>query len=203
LGSVLTPQAETMNRAAKAAEYEAFVASLVTTISKQFPTSKLGHGSSNRLTGKSGAKHQVDVSFVDLTDSPPTLVVFECKLLGKRIQLSHVKILKATMDDLTSAPGLPRRVMAMFVATKGFCGGQTTKYAKYHGIDIRLIKDLKNYSFPYKDHKVAGTTICESLSISSSSTYQAFKACQNCGKLFDATGNKPLCPECATHETVI
>ena len=184
-----------------AAEYEAFIASLVTKITKQLSTAKLGHGPRNKLTGISGAKHQLDVSFIDQTDSLPTLIIYECKHLKDPIGLSDVKILKATMDDLINAPGLPTRVKAIFVSTKGLRGRGTAKYAKYYGIEAIRISNSSNYSFPYKGHKVAGATASGSEGVYSSSTSQAFKSCQNCGKVFDATGNKPLCPECVAQES--
>jgi Zn finger protein HypA/HybF involved in hydrogenase expression len=78
-----------------------------------------------------------------------------------------------------------------------------------HDEILREVRSASNIIISYgrqtKDNifKFASTVVRNSSAVSNSrildfSTYKAYKACQNCGKMFDAKGNKPLCPECAS-----
>lgn len=64
-------------------------------------------------------------------------------------------------------------------------------------IIISFGSQTKDHIFKFAPTKTGRADIISRLGIGSFNTYQAFKACQNCGRTFDASGNKPLCPECA------
>ena len=86
----------------QASQYESFVAGLVQTLLRSRDASEVGHGRRNHLVGASGVRHQLDVSFFDRSVSLPKLVIIECKHLREPIKLAHVKVLKATIDDLAA-----------------------------------------------------------------------------------------------------
>jgi hypothetical protein len=83
-------------------EYEQFIAGLARDLLAKRKITNLGYGRKNRLTGRSGVSHQLDVSFVDIELSPSALVVIECKRLAKRIVLSDLKVLRAIRTGIYS-----------------------------------------------------------------------------------------------------
>src|SRR5262245_53554265 len=84
----------------RSAEDEAFVAGLVADLLRNRSGTDLGYGATDRLKAIPGGSQQIDVYFIANHPSPPTLVIIECKRLKDRIELSDVKVLKATLDDL-------------------------------------------------------------------------------------------------------
>ena len=87
------------------------MARLVASIPAQTGLTNIGYGIANKLQGRSGVRHQLDVSFIDGGATPPKLVAVECKYLGRRVKLEHVKVLYATLDDLRGSAGLPNEAV--------------------------------------------------------------------------------------------
>ena len=170
-----------------APDYESFIAGLVRDLLRKRRISNLRHGSKNRLTGRSGATHQLDVSFVDNELSPNALVVIECKCLTKKIDLSHVKVLKATLDDLLGASGNASVGKAMIVSTKGAQRG-AKQYAKYYGLDVQSVSDGPAYTLSYQGLSLVAATGTSDGSNSAQAHGVALRPCKVCGTTFETNG---------------
>ena len=118
-------------------DYESFVSNLI----KGIRTSKsagrdirnICFGKSNTLEGKSGQRHQVDVSFQDHSFDNPKIVLIECKRVSRPIEISVIKILKSTMDDIIGYNGAPCEGLGIIVSTASFRRG-ALRFAYYYGI---------------------------------------------------------------------
>lgn len=147
------------------------------------------------MTGLSGVTHQVDVSFVDTELSPNALVVIECKRLTKRIVLSDVKVLKATLDDLIGASGNPRVGKGILVSTKTAQRG-AKKYAAHYGLDLQLVSDGPSYTFSYQGLSLVASSADFVASSSAEFRAAALRPCKVCGTTFEATGATEVCMAC-------
>ena len=90
------------NMAARGSEYEYFIRSLIENVKEAGRDIRdLKHGNDNRIVGKSGQAHQIDVSFSDHSFQNPKFVLISCKDLNKRsVEPVAVKEWKFNMDDI-------------------------------------------------------------------------------------------------------
>ena len=133
----------------KGDKYESHVSRIVEHVQGCRPAIRdLGYGRQNKLSGKSGVLHQVDVSFVDPTFSNETLVLIECKNRKNPISLAHVKVLKATLDDVLAADWSPSAGVGILTSTTRLQTGAAT-YAEYHGIVHQQVNLGPQYAFRY------------------------------------------------------
>ena len=178
------------------AQYEAFIAELVRVLLLNRGASDVRFGPQNHLTGASAAKHQVDVSFIDKETSPHRLVVIECKYLGKRIGLGHVKVLKATIDDLAEKMGSEVVVKGVLVSLRVAQSGAIT-YAKHCGIDLQIVPDRSACRFKYADLELVAAK-AEGFGRSKASGHGvALCACKLCSLTFQGDGASQVCQSCS------
>lgn len=180
-------------------EFEEFVAGLACTILGPPISLSVGSGLRNRLVGASGVRHQIDVSFIDPRTTPPTLVLVECKHLNDAIKLAHVKIVKATVDDIQTERGLQAHVTGMLVsripAQKG-----AQQYAKHYAIDLQHIANQHEYDFAYDRWRVIARAAASVSSSHAVAQGIALRACESCGNQFPVTDTNSTCPGCGlTH----
>lgn len=178
-------------------DYERFIAQLIENVrGTQRAITDLGWGRNNTIQGISGQPHQIDVSFVDRSFAVPTLVIVECKRLAERpVQLHHVKIVKATLDDVLAHSETPDQAKAIIVTTVGAQEG-ARRYADYYRIRIELVQHGPDYSFRYENILQQG--VMNQLSFSDSAVRQVVRKCGTCGEPFRVRDNEPTCPECST-----
>ena len=177
------------------ARYEEFVAGLARTLLLNRDISDVRYGLRNHLVGSCGVRHQLDVSFVDRSSSPHTLVVVECKYLRQPVKLAHVKVLKATIDDLARSPRTKIAVKGILVSLRGAQRG-AIDYAKHYNIDLQLVLDGSFYRFKYADLELVASS-----GIASGASYAvghgvALRACKLCGSVFESDGTPEVCESC-------
>lgn len=177
-------------------DYEQFIMSLIDNVKGTYRNiSDLGYGRNNTITGMCGQPHQIDVSFVDHDFEHPTLVIIECKRrTDDRIKLEHVKVVKATIDDILIAEDAPDHAKAIIVTTKGAQEG-AQRFADYYGIMIENVPHRPDYIFRYENIVQAGITV--SIQACSSVTADIHRYCQSCGKRFKVHETEKLCQNCA------
>jgi hypothetical protein len=180
-----------------ASEYERFVAELIGNIKASHrDISQLGHGRENEIEGVCGQRHQLDVSFVDSSFDNPTLVVIECKRRRKKpIDLEHVKVVKATVDDILEHPQTPNNVKAVIVTTVGARDG-AKRYAEYYGIDIQHVPHGPDYTFKYENVVQAGLLIAAKASVIASGA--VLRRCPSCAERFEPNGSEAECHKCSS-----
>jgi len=137
-------------------DYERFVALLVEGVKQAGrKIGDLGYGRMNRIVGRSGQRHQIDVSFIDHSFADPTLVLIECKRVSNPVELSDVKVIKATLDDILCHPGNLNKGLAIIVATYHFRSG-AQRFADFYGIRTQVT--LHGLSFSLRRHSPTWST---------------------------------------------
>jgi hypothetical protein len=86
------------------------------------------------VTGKSGAKRQIDVRFTHHVKDHTYITVVECKRWKEPVTRQRVDILAATIEDTDAAKGV------MFTTSGYETGAQ--EYAQAKNIDLFLVRDL-------------------------------------------------------------
>lgn len=140
--------------------YEEFIAELITNLAAIRSVTNIGSGAKNRLTGSSGVRHQVDVSFTLADAEPPQLVVVECKSLrtGAAVNLGQVKVLKATIDDLASLGTHPARIVGVLVSSAPLQAG-AAKFARHYGLQSHVVSDGPNWVFKWESMLQTGLAL--------------------------------------------
>ena len=181
-------------------DYEEFIADLIGHIQNgNRNITDLGYGRNNTIEGICGQPHQIDVSFVDHDYPNPTLVLIECKRYGnKPIDLEHVKVLKATMDDILAHPETPNCVNAIVTTTFGARSG-AQRFADYYGILIEQVSHGPNYDFQYENVIQIGTMV--KLKLSDTATAVVVRKCQSCGSRFNPIDTEVVCSQCSSSAT--
>ena len=134
--------------------YEHFVATLIQNIQDSGrDISNLSSGGKNKITGASGHRHQIDVSFLDSSCPMPTLVLIECKHPHnpkKRIDNPVVKVLYATMRDIRDHTETPSNVLGIIMSSVPFRSGAKT-LARHWSILLHKVSPDPPYNFRYED----------------------------------------------------
>lgn len=178
------------------ARYEGFVADLAKTINSHRDISDVGFGLRNHSVGSSGVRHQIDVSFVDRSSSPHTLVVIECKYLNRPVKLAYVKVLKATIDDLAQFGSADIAIKGILVSLHGAQQG-AIKYAAHYNIDLQLVSDGSFYRFKYADLELVASYGTATSGSHVTGHGVALRACKSCGLHFKSYGTSEICQSCA------
>lgn len=182
--------------------YEEFIADLIGNLRLRHDITDIKYGPNNRLIGASGVKHQIDVSFIEHMPDAATLVLVECKSLraGRAINLGHVKILKATADDLESINGAtPESVAAHIVSSVPLQSG-AARYAQHYRIGAHLVGDQGNWTFKYGSVGQFGLAL-QSSSAVVTGTASILRRCSACGNQFTAVSNEKLCATCGAERS--
>ena len=134
-------------------DYEEFILSLVDNVKKHGSTIRdIGCGRNNKIRGKSGQSHQIDVSFIDESSfSKPALVLIECKrnALKNHVSASVPKILKYNADDIKDNPKYHAYDVKMIItATSPFSSG-AKRIADFEQIQISTVNHGPPYGFSY------------------------------------------------------
>ncbi len=179
-------------------KYEQFIASLIDNVKGTHRNiSDIEWGRTNTITGVCGQPHQIDVSFVDHDFDYPTLVIIECKrYMGNPIKLEHVKVVKATMDDILAAKDTQSHANAIIVTTVGAQEGAQL-FADYYGIIIESVPHGPNYTFRYENIIQASVTMSIKASVSLTDTLR--RKCQLCDEQFEVQDNENVCPICSSN----
>lgn len=99
----------------------------------------IGSGAKNRISGSSGYKHQIDVSF----DYDGHLYIVECKRWKSKIGVAEILVLASRRQDIESAhPGPP--VFAIIVSQLSATRG-ASQLARHYGIEISSAKSAHEY----------------------------------------------------------
>lgn len=177
--------------------YEKFISDLISNLRLRHDIRDIGDGLRNRLIGASGVRHQIDVSFTEHIESATTLVLVECKSLrtGRAINLGHVKILKATADDLrlTNRTKLAS-IKAHIVSTVPLQTG-AARYAQHYDIDAHIVGDQGNWAFKYGSVEQFGLALQGPGSVVTG-TASVHRRCRACGNLFPPLSNEKVCAKC-------
>lgn len=177
-------------------EYEKFLAELVSNLKARHAVECVGWGQKNRLRGRSGIWHQVDVSFIDKDEAEPKLVLIECKSFrsGKAVNLGQVKVLKATLDDLKGAPHYPSVVVAHMISSVPLQAGAHA-YASHYEIMSQLVSDSPNWVFRYGKMLQLGLEIqAEKATLHGQAA--KYRRCKVCHTIFAPSGNEVHCQNC-------
>lgn len=176
--------------------YEKFIADLIDNIQgTNRNITDLGYGRQNTIEGVCGQPHQIDVSFVDNDFPNPTLVLIECKrFTDDPIDLEHVKVLKATLDDILANPKTPNDANAIIATTVGARSG-AQRFADYYGIQIEQVAHGPRYEFQYENVIQVGVMV--TLKLSGCATAVLVRKCQSCGQRFEVKDNEMTCPQCS------
>lgn len=181
------------------AKYEVFVAGLAQALLRNGDASQVRFGVRNHVAGAYGVKHQVDVSFLDRATVPHTLVLIECKYIRQPIKLAYVKVLKATVDDI-SIQQMNVRVQGILVSLRGAQRG-ASKYAAHYGIDLQVVADGSFYRFKYADLELIAATGTARGRSTVLGCGAAILACASCGARFERNGSSALCGACARSQS--
>ncbi|MCB8981993.1 MAG: restriction endonuclease [Ardenticatenaceae bacterium] len=102
------------------------------------------YGNQNRLQGKSGYKHQIDVSVEGLND----LILIECKYWDRRVSAEAILTFLGRIHDIK--PMFDKQIHSVIVTNVGFQSG-VKQLAKYYEIDLQIISSARAFGFMYKD----------------------------------------------------
>ena len=116
-----------------ATEYEQFTQRVIEILaSSDVPqTTKVKHN--EKLKGKSGCKHQIDVYWEYEKDGQQHRVAIECKKYNKRVPKEKVCAFQGVLLDLDGVKGI-------LVSKKGFQRGAKL-YAKEYGISLKELRE--------------------------------------------------------------
>jgi hypothetical protein len=177
--------------------YEKFIADLIGNLRCRHDITDIKYGSKNRLIGASGVMHQIDVSFTEHIESATTLVLVECKSLrtGRAINLGHVKILKATADDLSLINRAKLASVKSHIVSSVPLQSGAARYAQHYGIDSHLVGDQGNWAFKYGSVAQFGLALQGSGSVVTG-TASRHRRCRACGNLFPPVSDEKVCAKC-------
>ena len=113
-------------------EYELAVKAVYEAILNQGNAENSEVKHNQKLVGKSGVAHQIDVLWRFRQAGVEHLVLIECKNYGGTVELGDVREFHSVVDDITGARGV-------MVTRVGFQSG-AVDYAKYHGIGLKLLR---------------------------------------------------------------
>jgi hypothetical protein len=186
-----------MNRLGPSA-YEEFIAQLVANLRVRHDIGDIKSGAKNRQVGASGVKHQIDVSFRETIIGQEKLVLIECKSLktGRAVNLGHVKILKATADDMLGISQSSPPVELHLISSVPLQAG-AARYAKHYLIQTHVVGDQGNWSFKYGSVAQFGLALQASAAVVAG-TASIHRTCSACGTHFQPIASERECSACQT-----
>ncbi len=177
------------------AVYEEFIAGLARTLLQPPSSLDVSSGLRNHIRGASGVRHQIDVSFEDATEPVPQLVLVECKHLNEPVKLAHVKVLKATIDDIAGAVGGHHTVVGILVSRKGAQRG-AAEYARHYSVEIQQIESQREYDFAYRRWRVSGRAGAAHGGGHATAEGYGLRTCTTCGTAFRVRVVEQVCANC-------
>lgn len=186
--------------AARGSLYEEFIRSLIENVKEAGRDIRdLNHGGKNRIVGKSGQAHQIDVSFADHSFQNPKLVLISCKDLSSRsVEPVDVKEWKFNMDDIAEAvrdTGIPPiEVLGMIVTTKGFAKGANL-LATWCGINMEIVAHGSEYVFRYQDF--VQMSLVDGGIFGDECEIEVYMKCEQCGASFKVIHSERRCSACS------
>jgi hypothetical protein len=134
-------------------EYEALVKALVGVLAEacqDLGSGEVAGGSTNRIPGKSGFAHQIDVSI----DFPDHLLLFECKHWKDPVGAEAILTHSSRLQDIQGAfPG--KLVMASVVSTKRGTSGAAT-LATSLGVNLDVVASFDEFVITLVKRHFAG-----------------------------------------------
>jgi hypothetical protein len=110
----------------------------------------LNHGPKNRVQGKSGYRHQIDVSL----ENEEQLFLLELKCLRRRAGVNDLLVLAARQRDIAEAHPV-KSVSASLVSTKPVSRNVIT-LAKHFGVNVETVEDMHSYAMSFGRHRYIG-----------------------------------------------
>jgi len=109
-------------------------------IASNLHAGNIAQGSTNKIEGKSGYKHQIDVSI----KTNNQIILIECKKYKNKVGLSDMLILIARVDDIRRKyPDF--KVTGVFFTTEGYTKNALT-LARAYKIEWNKAKTIKNFA---------------------------------------------------------
>lgn len=124
-------------------EYEQLVAGLAHKLISpphRDPSSKVGFGTENKITGDSGFPHQIDVSVCN----SQRILLFECKCWKRHVDPEAILTLAARVIDIRNANN-GREVTGRIVTTLGVSNG-AQQLADYFKLGMDVVSSMAEYS---------------------------------------------------------
>jgi hypothetical protein len=113
-------------------DYELLVKSVYESALRQENVENIEVRHDEKIVGKSGVAHQIDVLWRFQRAGIEHLVVVECKKYSSNVELGDVRNFKSVVDDISGAQGV-------MVTTVGFQSG-ARDFAKHNGIGLKLLR---------------------------------------------------------------
>jgi len=133
-------------------EYEQLVHGLVDGFGIAFGAGSLRGGKKNLILGASGFRHQIDVSI----HLPDKIVLMECKLLRRPVEVHHALTLAARLQDIREA-NPSKTVTASLVSTSSVRVG-AFKIAEHFGFSIDQVMTLQDYAVTILESHYVGVS---------------------------------------------
>lgn len=115
--------------------YEIFIRDIYQQILNQDTVENIEVKHNQKIQGKSGATHQVDVYWQYKQFGETVSIAIECKRYSKKINIGIIRNFKAVLDDLSCSKGI-------IVTTEGFQTG-AIKFASSNNIGLKVIRTPK------------------------------------------------------------
>ncbi len=115
--------------------YEIFIRDIYQQILNQGTVENIEVKHNQKIQGKSGATHQVDVYWQYKQFGETVSIAIECKRYSKKINIGIIRNFKAVLDDLSCSKGI-------IVTTEGFQTG-AIKFASSNNIGLKVIRPPK------------------------------------------------------------
>ena len=135
-------------------EYEQVVRGIVASIAEQYDgntTPRIESGAKNKWTGKSGCKHQIDVSVED----GESVTLIECKRWKKKIGIGAVRDCFGVIHDIKRRLAGEERgqVAGGILTTVGFTK-PAKRFAEHYKIDLDIVRSTSEYGLLYKNRRL-------------------------------------------------
>ncbi|WP_374487017.1 restriction endonuclease [Zoogloea sp.] len=160
-----------MDNRLNSAAYEALVAEIVRALKQAAPSlsdSQIGKGATNRIPGKSGYKHQIDVS-INFGDG--RLHLIDCKLWQGPVGVSEVLVMQGRLDDI--APCHQGRVTGALVSKSGY-SRNAEKLARFFCIELEHAHSVEEYIL--RVGKLVGAAVQSTFSVKDVAEAEIVKA---------------------------
>lgn len=108
-----------------------------------------------KILGKSGAKHQVDVYWEHKIAGKTYKTLIECKHYRKNISIGRIRDFYGVLSD-TGATGI-------FVTKVGYQSG-AKKFANHYGVDIKLVKETSDEDLKGRVRQIQVNVIAKTVS---------------------------------------
>ena len=131
-----------------ATKYELLVKGVYEAILNQGSAENIEVKHNQKVVGKSGVAHQIDVLWRFRQAGIGHLVLIECKNYGDTVELADVRSFLSVVEDIRGARGV-------MVTRVGFQSG-AADFAKHHGIGLKLLRAPEEQDW---DGYIRGVTV--------------------------------------------